>query len=422
MVSRRGAVVILFVISLLLRVFLVNRLTHADVAVHAEWGKKFWESGARNFYKERNWYYSKPTQPPVTSLMFAGADWLFEQKYYLAVVHNKIKIPPAVVIVYFYENGYELLLKTPAIVADMLLGLVIYATVNEISKDRKKSLGAMAFYWLNPVSILLSGGWGQTESVIALWGITAFWAAYRKKMVLAIWLMAICLLTKPTWGVVMVIFAAVLIIRGLRVRELIGGLVVASMMAMAVSYPFCGRNFIGFGKEIVRENILPSAKGTARASISAFNFQTVFLKIDRNLDGDKIIIVQARWVGIAAYVMMNAAAIYYLIKKRADLFSIMAVVFGVGFGSVLFLTNMLERYFLVGFPALTVVAFSGRRVWRWALLVNLVLMLNLVWAFWHSNYDEIDHPFTNNNFLVIRMLSAAGVIGWGMVLKRCNEE
>lgn len=419
--SKRGTVVVLFVISLLLRLLLVNRLTHADVAVHAEWGRKFWEVGARTFYQERNWYYSKPTQPPITSLMFGGAGWLFEHKYYLALMHNKIKIPPAVFIEYFYENGYELLLKSPAIAADMLLGLVIYMVVNEITKDRNRSLGAMIFYWLNPVSILLSGGWGQTESVIALWGMLAFWAAYRRKTGLAMMLMAICLMTKPTWGAVLLIFVAVLVIRGLKAREAVGGLVVAGMMVMAVSYPFSGGNFIGFGKEIVRENILPSAKGTARASISAFNFQTIIFKIDRNLGSDKIILIPAKWVGIAAFLTMNIMGVSYLAKKKADLFPIMVTVFGVGFGSVLFLTNMLERYFFVGFPALTVVAFSVRRVWGWVLLVNVVLMLNLVWAFWHSNYDEIDHPFTNNNFLVIRLLSVGAVLSWGMVIRRCNE-
>ena len=41
--------------------------------------------------------------------------------------------------------------------------------------------------------------------------------------------------------------------------------------------------------------------------------------------------------------------------------------------------------------------------------MNLVFALNILWSFYRRGSDEIDHPFTGNNFLLIRVLSIVNV-------------
>lgn len=404
---------VILLAGLLLRIYFVEKILIGDVLVHAEWGEKLFDLGLRKFYFEKDWYYSKPTQPPLTSLMFGGSYWLFEQKFRLAQLHNLIKIPPAFVIEYYYKYGYWLLLKLPAILADLGLGVVVCWAVYKLTKDKGKALIAMVFLVLNPVTIFISSVWGQTESLIAFFGILGFIALVKKNVALSIPLFFISLYLKPTWAIFVPLYIFVFFNNRPKILRILAGLAIAFLIYIFSTYPFSGGNIIEFSRQVIVGNILPSAKGTAKASISMFNTYTVFHLIDRTFANEKIFsIITLKSIGLFFYLVINFYAIRNYLSQRDKLLGIFGSLFIVGFGSVLLLTNMLERYFFVGFVPLVVLLFSRPKMLLWGLAINAVFFLNLIWAFFRRKYDEIDKLFTANSFLSIRILSLVLILGW----------
>src|SRR3989344_6049854 len=168
--ERRTKIGIILILVLLLRLVLVpvHININDDLAVFQEWGRVFQVTGPGYFFFFYSWVYFLPTQPPPTPLLIGYSYALYENHLLLAQWHNQFGLPPGFFVKYFYDNGYYLLLKLPAILADLGIGILIYNVVQKIKPD--KALFASAFYVLNPLTIFLSGIWGQTESVIALFG------------------------------------------------------------------------------------------------------------------------------------------------------------------------------------------------------------------------------------------------------------
>lgn len=414
-----------FFIAFIIRVIFVPQWKTGDVLVFQEWGQKFWTHGPRNFYFSQDWHYSFPTQPPLTSLMYGGAFWLFDHKHVLAQMHNSIKFPPAVFIEWFYnmddpvnKNGYLLLLKLPGILADILLSIVILKIVFELTKSKKRAIYGALFYLFNPVTIFLSGGWGQPESLIALFGILAFATLAQSKTYLSIPLFFICLYTKPTWGIFIPLYIFLLFIWRPKILHIFIGAVAAFIIFLGATVPFSGQNVLGFTKDVVIHNMLPSAKGTARASISAFNFHALALQIDKSFDYEKIGIIQARTFGLVVFALINFFTFSYIRRTQDRVFTAVVALFAIGFGGFLFLTNMLERYFFTSFAPMVILLFTKPKMLVYIFLINIVVFANLIFAFFRRSSDEIGRPFTNNNFLLIRLLSSISIISWFMILQR----
>ena len=153
------------------------------------------------------------------------------------------------------------------------------------------------------------------------------------------------------------------------------------------------------------------------ASVSAFNFHSIFLQIDRDFSSTKLLGISAKTIGSLAYVLLNIFVFQYIVRQKDKLLAMIAGVFVIGFGSFLFLTGMLERYFFVGFAPLIILLFTRPKILVYGLLINVVVMANLFWSFFRRKYDEFDHPFTNNNFFLIRALSFVCVFSWASIVK-----
>ncbi len=417
----------ILLLAFLLRISLISKWVIGDVLVHREWGEKFWKYGSRNFYFNKDWYYSFPTQPPITSLMFAGSFWLFDHKYVLAQIHNSTKLVPAALITYFYDmeepvnkRGYILLLKLPAILADLALGILVFKIILDLTRRRNSAILGSLFYLFNPVTVFLSGGWGQNESVIAFFGLLAFVLLAKEKVYLSLPLFFVCLYTKPTWSIFVPLYLFLLFIWRPRVLAILVGVFLSSLIFIVTTLPFSGNDVLGFTKKVFWENTLPRAKVGARASISAFNFHTVFLRIDRDLDNERTIGIPANILGILGFALINVFVFSYMRKVQDKLFGVVVSLFTLGFGSFLFLTNMLERYFFASFAPMIILAVSRPKTLLWALAINTIVFANLVFAYFRRTSDEISRPFTNNNFFLIRALSVLNIVAFVKILKFLN--
>ena len=96
-----------------------------------------------------------------------------------------------------YDSAlFNLMLKAPAILADVLLSYIIY----KLLKKRSTAVFAtniMILVALNPVLIINSSWWGQIDSFFTLFLILAVLALYKNKVVSAIGFYTICATIKP---------------------------------------------------------------------------------------------------------------------------------------------------------------------------------------------------------------------------------
>jgi Gpi18-like mannosyltransferase len=409
---------LLLALGLIIRTILVPYSASGDLLIYQEWGTKFWELGARNYYfSEVLWKYAPPNYPPLASLLFGGSYWLFEHKFWFAQLHNLIKIPPAFFIIYFYEYGYLFLLKLPSILADLGLGVIVYSLVLKFTKKPKTALIALAVFVLNPVTIFISSVWGQTDSLVSFFGMMAFLLLLSKKQFLSLPFLFISLYLKPSWAIFVPLYLFLIFHHKIRIRKLLIGAVVAFVVFLLATYPFSGNDVLGFTIKLFSERLPIAAKVDTVASVSAFNFHSFFLQIDRDFSSTKLLGISAKTIGLLAYLFLNIFSFLFIAKQKDKLLALITGIFVIGFGSFLFLTGMLERYFFVGFAPLIILLFTHPKILAYGLLINFVVMANIIWSFFRRKYDEVDRPFTNSNFFLIRTLSLVCLFGWASILK-----
>jgi len=410
---------LLLALGFLVRVFFVPYWVkiNGDMLLFADWGEKFWEYGSQGFYFYKQWYYAPPNYPPLISLIYAGAFWLFEHKYVLAQIHNTIKVIPAAFIIYFYEHGYILLLKLPAILADLGLSFVIYKLLSKFTKDRKKAMIGMCFYLFNPVTIFLSGVWGQTDSLIAFFALLSFILLVAKKTTFSIPLYFISLYIKPNWVFFIPFYIFLLFIQRPKFREVLVGGLLTLFVFIVGTWPFAGNNVLGFGFWLLKNRILATAMVVDKVSISAFNFYTTLFTIDKSPGTLPILGIPAKILGLILFSFINLAVFSYVLKRKDRLLATLVGLFTIGLGNFLFLTGMLERYFFPAFVPMIVVMFTKPKAFIWGVLINIVVFANLVFSFFRRSTDEIANLFTNNNFLLIKALSAVNVASFLLFLK-----
>ncbi|OGM25915.1 hypothetical protein A3D00_02265 [Candidatus Woesebacteria bacterium RIFCSPHIGHO2_02_FULL_38_9] len=419
---------LILLLALVVRVVFVKQGLTGDITAFAEWGEKILKMDLKNFYTNRDWYYTYPVYPPISNLFFGGISWLNEHKFVLAQIHNITKLIPAPFIIFFgkivpesplmYNYGYFLLLKLIPILSDLAVSLLIYKIVKQISKSSKKALFGSILYLFNPVSIFLSGVWGQTESLVALPAVLAFYFLYRKKSYFSIPLFFMSLYIKPTWAYTIPFYLFSLYIFKPRIKHVIVGLVLALVIFLMTTMPFIKDTLFIFIKGVLLGQMVPSFRGDIpKLSNSAFNFYTIFWQIDR-----VFLTKQMSIVSLTFYSIINILAFKTVLNdKKRNLLTLIFSLFIVLFGSYLFMPNMLERYSFPAFIPTIILVVSDFKKFRELLIVNLIIFANLFWSFYRRGSDELDHIFTNNNFLTIRILSLILILLYLIVLQFRND-
>ena len=391
----------LLLVGFLLRVFFADKGLTGDLLVNAEWGQKIVQLGARDHYSRGDWYYTAPVYPPFSQLVFGAAYYLFDHKYVLAQLHNIIKFPPSAFIVYFYKSGYYLLLKLPGILADLGLSLIIYNVLLKLTKDNKKALMAMAFYIFNPVTIFLSGLWGQTDSLVALLGIGSFLLLNNGQVFISIPLLFLSLYFKPSWAIFIPLYFYLMFLRKSNIKSILGGVVVSFLLFLVITIPFTQGDVFAFTWDLFTKKIPLPVGILGKASNSAFNFYTIFFKIDIDF--------APRFLSLLFFTILNIYSFFLVRREKDKLLGLFIGLFSIGIGGFLFMTSMLERYFFPGLTPLIILMFARPRLLWGLILMNLIFFANIIWSFYRRTSDEIGKPFVTNNFLVIRSLSFISV-------------
>lgn len=424
--SRFLLILILFLIAFLLRAVLTPIVNKGDVLVINEWSQSLFEKGMSGSYFREGWIYSFPTQPPVMMILYWLSRWLYEHKYFLAITHNILKLPPAFVLLWIHENGPLFFVRLWGILADCLAGAVVYFLIRKLTKNAKLAFWAMFFLLFNPISIFVSSIWGQTCLVASLLALLSFLVFYRKygKPLSPIFL-TLGILIKPTVLVFLPLYLFFLVkeffLASLKEKKSFSWLILGGFLSLAITIasfvPFWDKTepFFKNMDSVLTRRIVPSAKGTSKVATSAFTFYTVFFDIDKTPGSYKVGFLSLDQWGNILFVLVNLTGLFLFLKKDKPALNRLAnlslVAYFIGEGTFLFKTGMAERYFLPTFFFLYILFFltKDKRI-RIAILVQfLVWFINLTSSFFLRDYPFLDIIFRQNNFLGTRIVSLGNV-------------
>lgn len=191
----KWALPILLALGFVLRMFFIRDAGFAtDVQTFEAWTNMLMEHGFANFYASAGF----ADYPPGYFYILWIVGLIFEP---------------------FRAQGFgllALLVKMPAILADLGVGALIYAIARRIS-DARTALIAAAIFVLNPATIFISAYWGQVDSIAGGLALLAVFfllksddetGAYSRYIPLAWVTLAYSLLIKPQAAVIAPIFIA----------------------------------------------------------------------------------------------------------------------------------------------------------------------------------------------------------------------
>lgn len=213
-------------VGLLLRLaFVTNGGFHNDVVSFISWA----DTAATYPFSE---FYAK-----------AGfADYPPGYLYILAVLGHVAAI--------FHIGDATVLVKLPAILCDLLIGVLLFNLTRRFV-SQNWALGIAAFYLLNPVTILISGLWGQVESVGGSLTLLSMYLLVRAQddiapprwLIPAAWLcLSASILMKPESAVLVAVLVAFAFVDPQRRRERITSTLIGAgaslLLALIVALPF----------------------------------------------------------------------------------------------------------------------------------------------------------------------------------------
>lgn len=321
---------------------------------------------------------------------------------YLALLVGLGKLYGLLVPGFEYTPLQSVLIKLPAVVADLAITALIYAaalrmTARDASapsvsmKDGERvrwfPLLAAGLWALNPAMIYVSAFWAQVDSIHTLWMLAALLAALARRWGWSGLFMALALLTKLHAVVLLPLFVVLAWRDGGRAVAR-GALGLGGMLALGLA-PLA---LAGAGNSVLAA-YFGSVGFYPKLSVNAFNGWFLVQTLSAQLLGRELLDTAAiagpvtlRWVGLAllaGYTAWLLARLWRVLTARASqpatarlLIFLAAGLLVFGFFSLA--TEMHERY---GLPALAFLALPAAR-WRrvlWPyLLLSAVFTVNLV--------------------------------------------
>jgi Gpi18-like mannosyltransferase len=251
------------------------------------------------------------------------------------------------VIVRMFGAGGDvmrMIVESPALVADLLLSLVVFAYVRR-SKHKSLGLIAMLMVALNPALLFDSVIWGQSDSVLTLAMLLAVFATLEKEYEISWALAALSVLIKPQGLMVVPVLGWWLLLEADPATWLRAAIVSLGTFIIGIA-PFQ----IGHEWDWIIKLYSSTAAYYHETSVNAFNFLALIGGV-RTQDSGTIGGVTFFALGMALLVPLYAFVAYVLWRSRTAK-SLLYTSFIALFGFFMFAPRMHERYL---YPALVFV-------------------------------------------------------------------
>ena len=383
--------------ALVFRLFLSFLTWHPDVNNHIDWGVRFWQYGAKNFYSQNVWSYTWPNQPPGTIYIYAGIKKLYDFIFSIFWWIN-LNFPPfpSNVIFYLESNLYPALLKLPSILADFGIAYLIYKSIKN-----KKNAKIGALLWLfNPVVWYNSSLWGQTDSIITFFVFLSFYLLLNKKPELSLLSYALSVFIKASLLIFIPIYILIFYLNKYKLNTYIKSVILAIFVVLLLTVPFSKGNIFVWLFDLYQGKIFTQQLQVITAN--AFNIWAAIASIHER--------PQTLYLGPLTYqlwgtILFGASyivlTIVFLNSKTKNIFWVLSMI---AFTSFMFMTNMHERYLYPFFPFFTVLAVANKKLLKVYLLVSLISLLNLYNFWWYPKITVLMNFLSFDDRIMPRIL------------------
>jgi dolichyl-phosphate-mannose--protein O-mannosyl transferase len=353
-------------------IFIESNGFTTDVSTFQAWATELVEGGFANFYA--NGHFAD--YPPGYFYILGFAGWIWEAFFKTSDTGHWVVL--------------KALVKLPAILADLGVGVLLYAIARRFA-NASIALGTAALYLLNPAIIYNSAIYGQVDSISAGFALLAVFLLFRSDdgkadrpswYVVFAWLaLAYSLLIKPQAAVLLPLFIAFAFADPARRRgRLIAsgiGILACFAFAAAVTEPFHPSNPIA-ALLWLYERYHYGSSVYAYNTVNAFNLWAIrgpFWQPDSNPIG---FFPQYIW-GIGLVVAAVALVVWRYVQDRSQ----RAFLEGCAIATLAFFilsTRMHERYIFDGVLfSIACVPLAKRYLWG-AIALSIVLFANLQYA------------------------------------------
>lgn len=266
----------------------------------------------------------------------------------------------------------ELVYKLPAIIADILTGLLIYKIVS--GKNEKTALYASAIYVFNPAVLANSTLWGQVDALVALFAMLAVYLLSVDKLAFSALTLALGTLVKPQAAFAAPVIFWLLLQKKNIVRKLLVYAFLGACIFFAAFIPFAQGNVL----EFAIKRSLTSLTQYPYTSVNAFNFWAIFGMWTSDTQG----FVSLRSLGfVLAFVFYFLAYLRMRTIKLDQTFKPYFLLVAGMLATFLFLTRMHERHMLPVFAPLALLGVFSLPSLITYITLSLVYMLNLYYAY-----------------------------------------
>lgn len=396
---KKNNLILLLIFAFLFRILFAFLTWHPDVYNHMDWGLKFFEYTPVKFYHPNTniWSYTWPNQPPGTMYLFAFIKIIYDILFGLLLfVNDKISFFPSVIVSYSELRLYPALLQLPAILADFGIAYLVY-------KFTKSKLASLIFIY-NPVVWYNSSVWGQYDSVINFLFLLSLFFAYKSKLFLSIFVLAISLYIKIS----LVIFVPIYlfyILKQYNFKKIIIYALVSFILILIFNLPFSGTNnpivwlFYVYYKRVWTQQL-------HLITANAFNFWGFVTGVDWVSNSLKFLNVGYVVWGYILFLIFSLPVFYksYISKD------IKVVLFSLGilyFTAWMFMTNMHERYLYPYFVfGLVGMVMMKKRLYIY-FAISLLSLVNMYYLWFTPHIEPFFYISTHLNNRLISLLILA---------------
>jgi hypothetical protein len=413
MIERHVKKIIL--LAIVIRLVFAFVIWHPDVRNHIDWGIRFFDYGASEFYApDANiWSYTWPNQPPGSILIYAGIYKLFLFIFGIIWwVNIKIPIFPSIIATLAESNLYPALLQLPSILADFGIAYLIYKMVFQLSPERhpersrriSAKLGA-ALFLINPAIWYNSSVWGQTDAIVNFFGLLSFYYLFKNKLALAILAFAFSIYIKIS----LLIFAPIFLIIILRKHKFIKILksTVPSLLALlSITWFFSrtsGKDPISWLYWLYSNKVLTQQLQVITAN--AFNIWAALTGIHEQPHTLPFLGLTYQYWSYIAFTTFFLPVLYMVYKKQDEKTVVTALAL-TAFASWSLLTNMHERYLYPLFPYLTILVALNTKLLPTYWTISGINLLNLYHFWWTPRIEPVVKIMSWGDRLTPRILGA----------------
>jgi len=348
-------------IAFVFRLFMANFGTlDLDHGTFIAWANNLVEGGFKNFYS--GW-----------------SDYFPGYLYILYLLGKLNLILPELSVIIF---------KLPAIISDILTGLIIYKIVLKL-KDQKHAITFSLLYLFNPAIFANSSLWGQVDSLVALFTLFSLFV-FDKSLFLSTASLAIGTLVKPQAAFILPAILYLFLIHKKKIKDYLIYVISGLFIFILGFLPFNNKSNLF---EFVLERFNVSANQYPYGSVNAFSFWGIF----GFWKSDNVTI----WIGLGISIILVILVTLIILKKKPK--NGEYLIAGISLlTTFLFITRMHERHLLPTLAPLLVASSVNYLLLISYLGLSFTYIANLQYAYvWITKeFKEIFNPFLIKTFII----------------------